>query len=299
MEEKEKMITPEQSPEETASAEAVATPVEEAPEQTSTTGADEKKEKPMTKKKKILNGIVLGVQIALVVLALVICLVVILNPNPNEVSGVGIKLMPVRTGSMDGTRELNGKTYKGFPAGSLVIATKPKNGGKDLQVGDVVTFMMREEESNEYIPVTHRIIERNEHEDGTVDYVTQGDANPTPDKRNGEIAHRIPGDMLAKYSFHIKGLGSAFLWIKDGYHFIFVIIIPLALLLIYNIYLVAQIVVENKMRKAKAAAAETAKAAALASIDEEEIKRRAIEEYLRNQTASAGSSDPDDNGGEN
>ena len=259
--------------------------------------AEDKGDKPMTKKKKILNTIFLAVQVALVVISLVICIVVILNPNTNEVSGVGIKLLPVRTGSMTGGTEIDGVKYKGFSKGALVVATKPKNGGNDLQVGDIVTFMMREETTNEYIPVTHRIVERIETEDGRVEYVTKGDANGDYDRRNGEIAHRIPGDMLAKYAFHIEKLGSAFLWIRDGYHFIFVIIIPLGLLLIYNIYLVAQIVVENKMKKAKAAAAESAKQAALASIDEEEIKRRAIEEYLRNQAAAAASSgDPDDKG---
>ena len=65
------------------------------------------------------------------------------------------------------------------------------------------------------------------------------------------------------------------------------IIIPLGLLLLYNIYLVAQIVIEGRMKKANALAAEQAKQAALASIDEEEIKRRAIEEYLRSQAAAS------------
>ena len=256
-----------------------------------------KGEKPISKKRRIFNAIFLGVQVALVVIALVICMIVILNPNTDEVSPVGVKLLPVLTGSMDGSRTIDGKTYEGFPAGSLVVATKPKNGGYDLQVGDVVTFQQREEKTNTMILVTHRIIERHDNGDGTLYFITQGDANGKPDERNGEIAHRIPGDMLAQYKFHIKGLGKVMTWIRDGYHFIYVIIIPLGLLLIYNIYLVAQIVIENKMKKAKEAAAEAAKAAALSSIDEEEIKRKAIEEYLKNHaSAEAGGGSSDDKG---
>ena len=251
--------------------------------------SEEKDAKPISKKKRILNGIFLGVQIALVVLAMVICLIVILNPNSkDEVSPVGVKLLPVLTGSMDGDQK------DSFPAGSLVIATSPKKNGdkfEPLKEGTIVTFKQREEESGEMILVTHRIVEVVPIDEGVIKYRTQGDANPLPDEDL-----KLPGDILAIYSFHIKGIGWALTWIRDGYHFIFVIIIPLGLLLIYNIYLVAQIVVENKMKKAKAAAAESAKQAALASIDEEAIKRRAIEEYLRSQAAAADAGNSDGKG---
>ena len=236
-------------------------------------------EKQMSKKKRILNAVFLGLQVALVVLSIVICLVVILNPNSQEeVSPIGVKLLPVLSGSMDGNQK------DSFPKGSLVIATSPKNGGENLKVGTIVTFKQRNEETNQMMLVTHRIVEVVQIDESVYKYKTQGDANGLADEQL-----KLPGDIMAVYSFHIKGLGSALSWIRDGYHFIFVIIIPLGVLLIYNIYLVAQIVVESKMKKAKEAAAESAKQAALASIDEEEIKRRAIEEYLRNQAAAAAS----------
>lgn len=251
--------------------------------------ADEKEKKPMSKGKRIANAIILAVQILFVVLAIVICLVVMLNPQSNEkVSPVGLKLLPVLSGSMDGDKK------DSFPKGALVFAVNPKNGGNDLKVGDIVTFKMLEEKSGQLILVTHRIIEIND-ASGIKQYKTQGDANPLPDE-----AWKLPGDILAVYAFHVKGLGTALSWIRDGYNFIYVIIIPLGLLLIYNIYLVAQIVVENKMKKAKAAAAESAKQAALASIDEEAIKRKAIEEYLKSQglTPAAGDGNTPDQKGE-
>ena len=267
--------------------ESAAVPAQDAAEQ-----KDDKK--VMSKKKKILNAVFLGVQIALVLVAIILTLIMIMNPKQDEVSSVGIKLLPVRTDSMDGERTIDGVTYKGFPAGALVIAKTPKNGGQDLKVGDIVTFSMMETSTNTMILNTHRIIEVVEIEPGVKKYRTQGD-NP---KATVDSTLKLPGDIKAVYAFHINGLGYALNWIRDGYHFIFVIIIPLGLLLIYNIYLVAQIVIEGKMKKANAAAAEIAKQAALASIDEEEIKRRAIEEYLKSQAAGSGDAPHDDGGTE-
>lgn len=258
---------------------------EETAAKGSSSVADEE-EKPLTKKKKIVNGILLGVQIALVLFAIILTLIMILNPKQDEVSGVGIKLLPVLTDSMDGEREINGTTYSGFPAGALVIAKNPDY--DDLKVGDIVTFQDRI--GDELRLNTHRIIEVVEIEPGLVKYRTQGDNPEAP----VDSTLKLPGDIKAVYITHINGLGNALFWIRDGYHFIYVIIIPLGLLLIYNIYLVAMIVVEGKMKKAKAAAAEDAKAAALASIDEEEIKRKAIEEYLRQQAAANASTEPKD-----
>ena len=64
--------------------------------------------------------------------------------------------------------------------------------------------------------------------------------------------------------------------------------LPLILLLVYNIYLVIRMVVEAKIKKqqrqTELAIEEARNAAAL---DEEEIKRRAIEEYLASKNAAS------------
>ena len=310
MEEKEKMNNETPLEEESPAAENVAeesAPASDAP--AATEGAEpttekEEQEKPMSKKKKILNGVLLGVQIVLVLFAIILTLIMILNPKQDDVSGVGIKLLPVLSDSMDGKRTLvidgEEQTFSGFPTGCLVIAKSPErdeNGNvvaDSLKVGDIVTFQMRKED-NTLALNTHRIIAIKEVEPGVIKYQTQGDNPAAPI----DATLKLPGDIKAVYVTHINNLGYALFWIRDGYHFIYVIIIPLGLLLIYNIYLVAQIVIEAKMKKAKAAAAESAKQAALASIDEEEIKRKAIEEYLRNQAAANASNNGEDNGGEN
>ena len=177
-----------------------------------------------SKKKRILNAVFLGLQILLVVVAITICLVMILNPKePDKVSPLGVKLLPVRSSSMDGDKK------DSFPKYSLVFATNPKNGGKSLKEGDIVTFVDQDANGQKFLN-THRIIEVNvipgANDDGSdyITYRTQGDNNPLPDS-----VLKTPDQILAVYSFHIKGLGGAILWIREGYHFIFVIIIPLGL----------------------------------------------------------------------
>ena len=266
--------------------------LEEAPAKAEAAEKVDEGKKPISKKKRILNGVLLGVQILLVLVSIILTLIMILNPKQDEVSPVGVKLLPVLTDSMDGERTIDGVTYKGFAPGALVIAKGPHKDGV-YEVGEVVTFQMLDTQSNTVILNTHRIVEVVEIEPGLYKYRTQGDNPAAP----VDDALKVAGDIKAVYWFHIPKIGKALTWIRDGYHFIYVIIIPLGLLLIYNIYLVAQIVIEGKMKKANAAAAEKAKQAALASIDEEEIKRRAIEEYLKSQAAAAAGDAPQDDGG--
>jgi len=287
MEEKEQLNEEQVVPTEEV-AEPSSAPVE-APQEDAAKGkaAEDKKDEkqPMSKKKKILNGVLLGVQILLVVIALILTIAMIMNPKQGEVSSAGLKLLPVLSDSMDGEREIDGVVYKGFPAGALVFATGPREDGI-YEVGDIITFEFMKDGVRELN--THRIV-KVETVDGVLKYRTQGD-NPNAPL---DSTLKVAGSVQAVYSFHINKLGYALNWVRSGYNFIYVIIIPLGLLLLYNIYLVAQIVIEGRMKKANAAAAEQAKQAALASIDEEEIKRKAIEEYLKSQ-AAAGDAPHDD-----
>lgn len=280
MEEKEQLKAEDTSPVEEVAEQP--SEVSEAPVAAVEAGAQNAEEnngwggkKPMSKKKKILNAVFLAVQILMVVIALTLTIAMIMNPKQGEVSGAGLKLLPVLSDSMDGEREIDGVVYKGFPEGALVFATSPREDGI-YNVGDVITFEFMKDGERELN--THRIVAVEEY-DGVRKYRTQGD-NPNAPL---DSTLKVAGSVQAVYAFHINKLGYALAWVRSGYHFIYVIIIPLGLLLLYNIYLVAQIVIEGRMKKANAAAAELAKQAALASIDEEEIKRRAIEEYLKSQ----------------
>ena len=79
----------------------------------------------------------------------------------------------------------------------------------------------------------------------------------------------------------ISGVGGVITWIQDPAHFFFVILVPLILLFGYNVWIVIQYVIEVKTEKARKLALEEAKSSGLSLEDEEEIKRKAVEEYMR------------------
>ncbi len=229
------------------------------------------------KQKKILDIVVTVLQVALVVVAITISAIVIANPviTTNEVSKGQTKLLPVKTNSMDGTAK------DSFAEGDLIIAKKPKD-ALSLEKGQIVTFVGTVNGSEALI--THRIVEIVTEEDGTTlrYYVTRGDNNP---ENMTEAVN--PNKVLAVYSSHLDGVGSAILWLQTPTNFLLVIVLPLVLLFVYNIIMFVRMIMQAKVDKVKEAAAGTGSVA----VDEEEIKRKAIEEYLASQKKEDSSPD--------
>ncbi len=221
------------------------------------------------KQKKILDLVVTVLQVVLVVVAITISAIVIANPviSTNEVSKGQVKLLPVLTDSMVGTAK------DSFAAGDLVIGKKPKD-ALGLQEGQIITFVGTVEGSEALI--THRIVEVILDEDTSkaVTYITHGDNNP---ETMTETVN--PYRVLAVYTSHIKGIGKAIVWLQNPTNFLLVIVLPLVVLFIYNIIMFVRMIMQAKVDKLKEAAAEAGSVA----IDEEEIKRKAIEEYLASQ----------------
>ena len=115
-------------------------------------------------------------------------------------------------------------------------------------------------------------------------FYTKGDA----EAEGVEPTAIYAGDIKGIYSSKIAGVGSALGWLQEPTHFFLVVMLPLILLLVYNAYLVIRMVVEAKLKKQQEQAqAALAQAQSNAALDEEEIKRRAIEEYLASQNAGA------------
>lgn len=85
-------------------------------------------------------------------------------------------VVPAVTGSTALT-VLTSSMAPNLPAGTLIVVrpTDPD----DIRPGDVVTYQLR---SNEPEVVTHRVIQRTTLADGKLIFITQGDANPTPDE---------------------------------------------------------------------------------------------------------------------
>lgn len=81
-----------------------------------------------------------------------------------------------------------------YTLGDLVVI-KPKD-AQEIRLGDVITYQVSSGQSE---LVTHRVIAKNSSTDGTVSFITQGDANKVPDATaikdvqiHGTVWYRIP-----------------------------------------------------------------------------------------------------------
>lgn len=225
------------------------------------------------KQKKIINIVVTSLQICIVILAITVSAIVLANPRM-ESSTVGkgsVKLLPVLTNSMEGNNK------DSFSEGDLVVAGKPKDASK-LEVGDIITYKFRLSPDGKDRLNTHRIYKKLTNEKGEVYFQTKGDAAAENDPDEGFV---LASEVLAVYKYHLKGVGAAINKLQQPTNFLLIIVLPLALLFIYNIVLFVRMIMQAKLNKVKAENASLA-------IDEEEVKRRAIEEYLAKQAAQNG-----------
>ncbi len=95
----------------------------------------------------------------------------------------------------------------------------------------------------------------------------------------------------------IDNLGNAIIWLQKPLNFFLVILIPLILLFAYNIFILVKYVIEVKTAKARKLALEEARTSApsLSAEEEEEIKRKAVEEYMKKMGIDPNSLTKNDN----
>ena len=120
---------------------------------------------------------------------------------------------------------------------------------------------------------THRIIAVNNTGDN-ISFTTKGDNNDIKDSLNV-----YPVDIIGKWTgTKINGFGKVMSFLRTKTGFFICIIIPMAIFFIFELYKLMAVIVEVKT-------------AAKPEIDEEEIKKRAIEEYLAEQKKKEAQSD--------
>ncbi len=253
-----------------------------------------KEVKEESKAKKIVNIVIMTIEIIVIIACIAMSITIIVgSKTETEALGEGYNITAVLTDSMEGT--LTDEYEIGsFDAGDLLIIQKLSDDEiKNLQVGDVATYLGRV--GGELQLITHRIIkiERDEEHDLTFLY-THGDKQRTGDETNDlALAIKYPsGNMQGKVLKVIPKVGKVVHWFQDSDNFLWSVVIPLAVLLAYNIYLFVRMIVEYKIKKTKEEgqlAVEAIKAQS--AIDEEEIKRKAIEEFLAQQKAQIAASD--------
>ena len=218
--------------------------------------------------KKVLGVIGNVLLWAFLIFSMLITLMVFSAQNsPDGIPSVfGKSLLTVSTNSMKPV----------FNAGDLIIMEKvPQGEVASLQVGDIITYRSpidldgdgRTGDIN-----THRIHEVDAEKE---EFITKGDNNPIADNEGTQsytVSYRA---VVGKYNgTRLPGVGRFLAFLRTSLGFFLLIVLPLILFFLYELYVFISVIVAEKMKK---------KAAAEPQVDEEEIKRRAIEEYLKQQ----------------
>ena len=246
--------------------------------------------------KKILSIVGNVLVWAFVILSLVITAMVFAAQKSED--GVpalfGKSLITIQTKSMEDT----------YYAGDMVFMTKLTREEKlNLQVGQIITFRTSIDIDDDGKPGdlnTHRIVEGR---GDSLSYVTKGDNNPHADNV-GDKAYTVHVDDIIGVCTDdgkIRGFGNVIKFLSSSLGFFLCIVLPLILFFLYELYNFINVLVTEKNKKAAIAGVESeeeikrraieeflaAQAAEKAKADEEEIKRRAVEEYLAAQAAQA------------
>ncbi|MGM9631771.1 MAG: signal peptidase I [Eubacteriales bacterium] len=218
---------------------------------------------------KLVVDIVTWVFVAFAVL--VTAMVFIAQADPDGVPAInGNCMINIVTNSMDGD------TMK---KGDVIFGKKISDQAKfELNEGDVISYWVDLNGDGVKEINTHRIIEVKSSSAGSVSYVTKGDNNPIADEQ--EVS---PHDIICVYTgTRLAGLGGFLNFIQTQLGFFLIIILPLIAFFIYELvkFIMTLNSVNNSQKK-------------LSVAEEEEIKQRAIAEYLRQQAEEQAKAEPE------
>ena len=209
--------------------------------------------------KKIGSAIVSIVIVVLILLSVIISISSITAKANNGVPDLfGFTPFSVQSDSMQPT----------FNKGDYIFIEKCDV--EALQVGDVVTYFTFID--GKRVINTHRIVNIYD-TNGVIEYQTQGDnkeTNPEPDE-----LLLSPGDVIGKYTdTKIPMLGSVIDFLSTRLGFFIVILLPVLLFTLYQIYKLVAVVLHNhKVDMINAANEATS----------DELKEAIIAEYLAKQ----------------
>ena len=187
-----------------------------------------------------------------------------------------------------------------FYTGDLLLIREYR--GEDLEPGDIISF--RTIEQGQYIINTHRVVECHEIS-GIKTYTTRGDNTPANDQTDvveseivGVYAYKSEQKNGVDNGKRVKGLGKAIDFVKGtgevgekwswtigegtgeerrlNLSFLFFIILPLALIFLFQIYKFIVALNDSKKEKLMEEVTNNAELS-------EELKQKAIEEYLAKQ----------------
>ena len=208
--------------------------------------------------KTVLKVIVNVLVWIVLILALLMTIMVFSSGRNNGIANLmGFIPMTVESDSMKPT----------FQKNDLIICKEVDDVYK-LKEGDVITFWTLID--GQKVKNTHRIVEITEL-DGDRSFITRGD--------NNEIDDLVPvmkGDIIGQWDgFKIDGFGKVMSFLRTKTGFFICIVIPMAVFFLVELYKFIVTLIELKKPQ-------------LSEEDEEEIKKRAIEEYLASQNKEQG-----------
>ncbi len=186
----------------------------------------------------------------LLIFGLLVTITVFSSERNNGISNLfGYMPMTVKTNSMSPT----------FKKGDLVIIKEVDDLYK-LKKGDVITFYTMVNGTR--IINTHRITEVNK-EDNNISFTTKGDANDVEDSLAVSS-----GDVIGKWTNKsISGFGKKLDFLQTKKGFFICILIPMAIFFLIELYKFIETLIEYKKP-------------VISDEEEEEIKKKAVEEYL-------------------
>lgn len=227
-----------------------------------------------SKAKKVLSIVFNTFVWVFLVFAILVTIMTFASRNSKDgvPSVFGKSIVSIQSNSMKSSKP------ESFKDGDLIIIEKiTSNQALELEVGAIITYRAPQDIDGDGQTGdinTHRIVEKRTDAGGIVWFKTQGDnptTNPTAD--NYELRYT---DVIGVYNGNkLAGVGSVVDFFRSSLGFLLVIVLPMALFFFYEVYCLIKIIMENKVKKAKAEA--------LSPEQEEEIKRLAIQEYLAQQ----------------
>ena len=182
---------------------------------------------------------------------------------------LGKSLLTIQTASMEQT----------YNVGDMVFMSKLSDEEKmQLQPGDIITYRAPIDINGDGMIGdinTHRILTI-DHATGVI--VTKGDNNILPDNQGDSpyTIHRNDVIGICTEQGRLVGLGNVIEFLRSSVGFFICIILPLILFFLYELYNFISLLVTERVKKAP-----------VAKETEEEIKRRAIEEYLKSLQAES------------
>ena len=228
----------------------------------------------MSKAKGILRIVARVLEALYIVAMLSFACVAIFSGNKTgtELSSTPIThttILTVKTDSMKGTFDRNALVIAKIPTKADVLklkATKYDDDGKLIQKGSIISFPTSI--GGKKAINTHRIVAiYGEGDFDTLKFATKGDNSA------GIDANLVAAkDVLAIYKGSIPNVGGWIMNMKEGNTFIFVVIVPLAVLFIFNAYIFFKNMSEMKAEKLA-----LEKGAELSDEEKEKLKQ----EYLK------------------